>query len=191
MNNEVGELEKQILQTQQLLKKTETNKSIVSKIKTQRNLFGILSIVLLTGIILLYLNKNKNAPKKNNVLLVNKDTLLLYKEAYTNNLNNTATNKIKLKSIKDKKIIYSVQIGAFKDFKLTSEGLMNLTEFQADDFNKFSLGNYETYKEAIHLKNSLIKLGFKGCFLSARSFGNPIGIREALALSNEPQFLEQ
>lgn len=192
---ELNKLEEQILQTQQLLEKTETKNSVVSKLKTQRNIFTILALLFLATTLFFYFNKSKNITNSimddNNVLLIDKDSLLIYKEAYLRNLSDK-TNKIEeTKSLNNEKVIYSVQIGAFKDFQLLSDGLLNLSEYQADGYNKFSLGNYKTYAEATYLKDSLTKLGFKGCFLTARSYGKSIDIREALTLSNEPQFLEQ
>jgi hypothetical protein len=191
---ELNKLEEQILQTQKLLEKTEVKDSVVSKLKTQRNIFAFLTLLFLAGTLFFYLNKNKsmadNIMDDNNVLLIDKDSLMIYKEAYLKNLT-VKPNTEEPKSLKNEKVIYSVQIGAFKDFQLLSDGLLNLSEYQADGYNKFSLGNYKTYAEAKYLKDSLIKLGFRGCFLTARSYGKSIGIREALALSNEPQFLEQ
>jgi hypothetical protein len=192
---ELNKLEEQILQTQKLLEKTETKDSVVSKLKTQRNIFAFLTLLFLAGTLFFYLNKNKsitdNIMDDNNVLLIDKDSLMIFKEAYLKNLMAKPNTEEEAKSLKNEKVIYSVQIGAFKDFQLLSDGLLNLSEYQADGYNKFSLGNYKTYAEAKYLKDSLIKLGFRGCFLTARSYGKSIGIREALALSNEPQFLEQ
>jgi hypothetical protein len=192
---ELNKLEEQILQTQKLLEKTEVKDSVVSKLKTQRNIFAFLTLLFLAGTLFFYLNKNKsitdNIMDDNNVLLIDKDSLMIFKEAYLKNLMAKPNTEEEAKSLKNEKVIYSVQIGAFKDFQLLSDGLLNLSEYQADGYNKFSLGNYKTYAEAKYLKDSLIKLGFRGCFLTARSYGKSIGIREALALSNEPQFLEQ
>jgi len=193
--DELNKLEEQILQTQQLLEKTGTKDSVISNLKTQRNIFAFLSFIFLAGVVFFLFNRNKsvsdNMMENNNVLLVDKDSLTIYKDAYLKNLVIKSNEVDETKSLTNEKIVYSVQIGAFKDFQLTSDGLMNLSEYKADGYNKFSMGNYKTYAEAKTLKDSLIRLGFKGCFLSARSYGSTIDIREALALSNEPEFLEQ
>ena len=185
---ELNKLEEQIKETQQLLEKSETNDLEMSSLKIQRNIFGILMLLFLGAFAFMFIYKSNgdNMMDDNNLSLINNDSLMNYKEGYFNSINNSKAN-----SISNEKVIYSVQIGAFKDFFLTSDSLMNLSEFSADGYNKFSIGNYKTYAEAKALKDNLIKLGFKDCFLSAKSFGNPIDIREALALSNEPEFLEQ
>ncbi|HIE45171.1 MAG TPA: hypothetical protein EYP87_03140 [Flavobacteriaceae bacterium] len=166
----------------------------MSSLKIQRNIFGILMLLFLGAFAFMIIYKNNgvtnNMMDDNNLSLINNDSLIIYKEGYFNSINNSKGNT-EINSISNEKVIYSVQIGAFKDFFLTSDSLMNLSEFNTDGYNKFSIGNYKTYAEAKVLKDSLIKLGFKDCFLSAKSFGNPIDIREALALSNEPEFLEQ
>jgi len=190
--HQLNELEAQLRQTQELLKANESQSNEISSLRIQRNILAVLTLFFLGGFILYYVYQNKNSVLTNeNLSLVDKDSLNIYKEGYFTALQNSAANHQNVKTLNDEKIIYSVQIGAFKEFYLTSEGLMNLSEYQADGYNKMSIGNYKTYAEAKTLKDSLNKLGFKGCFLSARSFGKPIDIREALALSNEPEFLEQ
>ena len=193
---ELNKLEEQIKETQQLLERSETNDLEMSSLKIQRNIFGILMLLFLGAFAFMIIYKNKGVANNimdnnNNLSLVDNDSLRIYKDGYFNNLVNSKTINTEINSISNEKVIYSVQIGAFKDFFLTSDSLMNLSEFNTDGYNKFSIGNYKTYAEAKVLKDNLIKLGFKDCFLSAKSFGNPIDIREALALSNEPEFLEQ
>ena len=192
---ELNKLEEQIKETQELLERSETNDLEMSSLKIQRNIFGILMLLFLGAFAFMIIYKNKGVANNimdnnNNLSLINNDSLIIYKEGYFNSINNSKENT-EINSISNEKVIYSVQIGAFKDFFLTSDSLMNLSEFNTDGYNKFSIGNYKTYAEAKVLKDNLIKLGFKDCFLSAKSFGNPIDIREALALSNEPEFLEQ
>ncbi len=193
--HQLNELEAQLRQTQELLKANESQSNEISSLRIQRNILAVLTLLFLGGFILYYVyqNKNKSSMLTNeNLSLVDKDSLNIYKEGYFTALQNATVKATqKSKSLNDEKVVYSVQIGAFKEFYLTSEGLMNLSEYQADGYNKMSIGNYKTYAEAKTLKDSLNKLGFKGCFLSARSFGKPIDIREALVLSNEPEFLEQ
>ena len=187
---ELNKLEEQIKETQQLLEKSETNDLEMSSLKIQRNIFGILMLLFLGAFAFMFIYKSNgvtnNMMDDKNLSLINNDSLIIYKKGYFNSINNSKAN-----SISNEKVIYSVQIGAFKDFFLTSDSLMNLSEFNTDGYNKFSIGNYKTYAEAKALKDNLIKLGFKDCFLSAKSFGKPIDIREALALSNELEFLEQ
>ena len=61
--DELNKLEEQILHTQQLLEKTETKDSIVSKLRTQRNIFAFLAFLFLAGAIFFYFNKEKSMSK--------------------------------------------------------------------------------------------------------------------------------
>ncbi len=186
--DEINKLENQIRETQLLLESNSNVEKTIKSIKNQRLLLGIVVFLLLLGLIwaLLYKNKPLNISDNENITFIDKDSLAIYKTSfYTLKPSNVKGN------LNDEKIIYSVQIGAFTDFELTSSNILTLTEFQDNGYNKFSLGNYKTYEEALVLKDSLKRLGFKDSFLTAKSFGNSIGIRDALALSEEPQYLEQ
>jgi cell division protein FtsN len=100
----------------------------------------------------------------------------------------------KLKAIESSKvtiselpIVYSVQIGAYNNFRsdLFSQDFSHLNEFSEEGMNKFALGNYKNYKEAVQLRTDLKKIGFKDCFIIAQSYGKPVSIKEALDLSGE------
>lgn len=199
MNNsieEINKLETELRQTEQYLKNNEEGRSLIASLKLQRNILAFIALLFLAALIFGYIfsknNFSDNVMDDKNVSLISNDSLFVYRQAYADAINGVNSNtEIETKSLKDEKVIYTVQIGAFKDFNLASDGLINLSEFNEDGFNKFSLGNYKTYAEAKSLKDSLKKIGFRDCFLTARSYGNAINIREALLLSNEPQFLEQ
>ncbi len=202
---ELNKLEKEIRETQKLLQNTDTNLGKLSALKKQRTIFAILSLLFLLAFLWAMFFKDKgrlknlNKLNNKNVILVNKDSLDFYKAFFVENKDKEITQETpittqvedQLKSIKDQKIIYSVQIGAFRNFQLTSDNLLNLKEFAKNDFNKFSLGNYSKYAEAKVLRDSLKRLGFRDCFITAQSYGKTIDIDEALKLSEEPQFLEK
>ncbi len=201
---ELNKLEKEIRETQKLLQNTDTNLGKLSALKKQRTIFAVLALIFLSAFLWAMFLKDKgrlkNLEKLNNrnVVLVNKDSLDFYKAFFTENKDKeiaqevpiTQVDDTQLKSIKDQKIVYSVQIGAFRNFQLTSDNLLNLKEFAKNDFNKFSLGNYSKYAEAKVLRDSLKRLGFRDCFITAQSYGKSINIHEALKLSEETQFLE-
>lgn len=193
------DLDQQILENEQLLEELDIKDSLLSKYRRYRILFFVLMLFSLLGATLFYFFKYKKMAKftpNKNTVLISKDSLTIYKNGYFKHLEDlypTATDDTssETSSLEDEKVVYSVQIGAFKNFDLTSKGLLHLSEFKDTEYNKLSLGNYTTYSEALVLKDSLMKLGFKDCFLTAKSFGKDTNIREALLLSNEQQFLEQ
>ncbi len=162
------------------------NIEIIEDLKAQRSILLILAIFLLIGFIWAYFLKNKTiiekSLNKNNFSLINNDSLNIYKNTYYSMKDNISLPNT---SFENEKIIYSVQIGAFKEFSLTSKGLLNLSENNNDDFYKYSIGNYLTYEEALTLKQSLSLLGFEDCFISAQSYGKKIAIRDALYLSSQ------
>ena len=84
-------------------------------------------------------------------------------------------------------IVYSVQIGAYNNFKsdLISEDISQLETFEESGFNKFAVGKFITYKEAVLLREDLYRIGFKDCFIIAKSYGIPVEMNEALELSGE------
>ncbi len=203
---ELNKLEQEIRETQKLLQNTDANLGKLSALKKQRTIFAVLALLFLFAFLWAMFIKDKNRLRnldklnKRNVVLVNKDTLDFYKAFFVENKDmeisqetpvTTQVNDNELKSIKDQKIVYSVQIGAFRNFQLTSDNLLNLKEFAKNDFNKFSIGNYSKYAEAKVLRDSLKRLGFRDCFITAQSYGKSIDIREALNLSEEPEFLEK
>ncbi len=188
----IKELEGELIKTQELLVNESGNKNLISQLKLQRNILGGLALLFLALLLFLTIYNVKKSKSNNfdnkNLSLIDNDSLDLYKKAFLDNA--IILNDKDLNSIDNEKIIYTVQIGAFKDFYLASNSLMNLTQFQVDGYNKFSIGHYKTYAEAKKLKTKLTSLGFRDSFLVAKSFGNHIDIIDALTLSNEPEFLD-
>ncbi len=211
---ELNKLEQEIRETQKLLKNSDVNEKKVKGIKTQRNIFIILTFLLLAGFVWAFFFKDKEKLKNiqrlndGDVVLVSKDSLQFYKtfvdslgayrtfyietkkkEKYKKEKTNSESTP--KKSLNDQKVVYSVQLKSVKNFKLASDNLVNLKEFSKGNVSKYSLGNYTKYAEAEDLKNQLKKIGFRDAFIVAESYGKPIGVREALKLSDEPQFLEK
>ncbi len=191
---ELNKLESQIRETQKLLE-NNSDKSKIKKLKKHKAILGILTLLFLGSSIWLYFFKIKNSSMIFNTgekfIKVRKDSIRFYKDFYQNfQINDVKDDIINKLTLDSQEIIYNVQLGAFQNFKLTSNNLMNLKEFSKDGYTKFSIGNFITYNEALTLKYRLKKLGFSDCFIIANSFGKQIEIYDALALSNETEYLQ-
>lgn len=183
----INTLEKQIKETQELLEKINNDTSKIEQLKTHRILFGLLAIVFLASTLWLVLRKTAPIEKEidPDYTLVRIDSLKKYKHYYfSKNLENDT-------NLKNEKIIYLVQIGAFEFFKLNANKINGFKQFNEDGLNKITVGTFTKYINAKQLQDELIDLGFEDCFLSSRSYGKLIDIREALSLSNEPEYLDQ
>jgi hypothetical protein len=157
----------------------------VSLLKRHRILLSVLAILLSVLMIWSFLPKEERVSEeyliRNNLSIVNTDTLhnMQLKSANFDREIAFSSNKMPL--------YYSVQIGAYSNFSsnLISEGLNQMAEFEDAGLNKFAIGKFSSYKEAVVLRNDLKKLGFADCFIIARSYGESIDIAEALQLSGE------
>ena len=207
---ELNKLEQEIRETQELLKNSDVNSNKVKGLVTQRNILIVLSLILLAGFIWAFFLKDKSRLKNlkrlkdGDVVLISKDSLQFYK-TFVDSLGAYRTFYIETKkkekyqktdegkqtSLKEEKVLYSVQLKTVKNYPLASENLINLKEFSNGEISKYSLGNYIKYAEAKALRDHLKKIGFRDAFIVAESYGKPIGIRDALKLSEEPQFLEK
>lgn len=78
------------------------------------------------------------------------------------------------------KIIYAVQIGAFKesDMRLFSSNLVNFKEISNKGYNKYALGNFETLSEAQEFRSALVNLGFSDSFIASYKNDKRLKIEE-------------
>jgi len=166
------------------LQDEEENNSLLKK---HRVGLGVFALVLLILFLWSFLPKSKQYKEeyliKNNLSVINTDSLhKLQRKARQV----VVTDSLKT-SISDLSIIYSIQIGAYTKFKsnLISDKFSQLEGFEDNGFNKFAVGKFTTYKEAILLRDDLKRLGFSDCFIIAKSYGLPVNIKEALQLSGE------
>jgi hypothetical protein len=207
---ELNKLEQEIRETQELLKNSDKNSIKLKGLITQRNILAVMSLILLAGFLWAFFLKDKgrfkNLERLNNgeVVLINKDSLQYYK-TFIDSLGAYRTFYIETKkkekysknttqnssTLNQEKVIYSVQLKSVKNKKLASDNLINLKEFSTGEISKYSLGNFTKYAEAKELRDHLKKVGFRDAFIVAESFGQRIGIRDALNLSEEPEFLER
>ena len=83
-------------------------------------------------------------------------------------------------------LIYMVQIGAFKKYKIPfySNDLSSLKKYEDIPFVKYSLGIYYKYEQAKNLKLVLRRFGFYDVFVVAMYKGKKINIKEALKYEN-------
>jgi hypothetical protein len=209
---ELNKLEQEIRETQELLKNSDVNSEKLKSIKTQRTIFMVLAFLLLAAFLWAFFLKDKGRLKNldrlnnGNAVLISKDSLNYY-QTFVDSLGAYRTfyietkkkekyqketpNNTNAKTLDQEKVIYSVQLKSVKNYKLASDNLINLKEFANGEVSKYSLGNYTKYAEAKALRDKLKKVGFKDGFIIAESYGKKIGIRDALKLSDEPQFLEK
>lgn len=189
---EVDKANETISKLNQLLEEEEKDNSILRKHRVILGIFGVLSLILFLWS---FLPKTDLVDKKylieNNLTLIKNDSLLQLQDelkSVKNNILNALNDK---GGIVEQTIVYSIQIGAFANFKakLFSENLAHMKEFEEGGLNKYAIGNFVTYTEALILKNDLKRLGFTDCFIVAQSYGDPVNIREALELSEETQYL--
>lgn len=166
------------------LKDEEENNSLLKKHRITLGVFGLILLILFLWS---FLPKSKQYKEeyliKNNLSIMDTDSL--------HKLQRKAKQVILLDSVKssntDLSIVYSVQIGAYSNFStnLISDDISQMDAFEDNGFNKFAVGKFTTYKEVILLREDLKRLGFKDCFIIAKSFGVPVNIQEALDLSGE------
>lgn len=186
---EVDKANQTIYKLNALLKEEEENNSILKK---HRIILGVFGLLLLILFLWSFVNKskipNQKYLNKNNLTLINNDSLQLLKDAAINGSEDLFNEEeLGEDGIAGEPIIYSVQIGAFAKFKakLFSDDLAHMKEFKEGGLNKYAIGNFITYAEAKVLKEDLRRLGFKDCFIIAQSYGENVNIKEALELSEE------
>lgn len=190
--DELEKLEKQVSETQKLLELKGNNEKLLEDLTFQRNILAFLSLLLLFGLVWSYFFKNNASDGLNvsyleneNLTLIDIDSLKYFKNNEVN-INKTDT----IVDYSNQKVLYRIQLGNFKDFKLTSEDLIESSDID-DRYNnnKFCVGNFTKYAEAKDLKNNLRNLGYKDCFITIQSYGKSIDINKALVLSEETQFI--
>jgi len=190
---EVDKANSTIYKLNTLLKEEEENNSILRKHRIILGAFGLLLLILFLWS---FVNKSKIPDEKflekNSLTLVSLDSINSLKEAAATNTLNDLLDEDSESGLVGQTIVYSIQIGAFSNFKakLFSDDLAHMKEYEDGGLNKYAIGNFLTYAEASILKNDLRRLGFKDCFIIAQSYGERVNIREALELSEETQYLK-
>lgn len=84
------------------------------------------------------------------------------------------------KTFLEKEKVYSVQVKSFVDNNVTlaSEALTNTLFVKTNPFYSYSLGNFETLKEAQLFREQLVDIGFKDAFVASYKEGKRIQIED-------------
>jgi len=169
------------------LKEEENTNSILKKHRILLGVLNLLLLIFLVGWGFFFQDNNQYKEEyliKNNLSLVHTDSLHKLQRTYKQIENEDLSSAT---SVSEMLVVYSVQIGAYTNFSSTliSEDLAHLETFQDQGYNKFSIGKFTNYKETAALRDDMKKLGFKDCFIIAKSYGEKINITEALKLSDE------
>lgn len=155
--------------------------------KIQRNVFGGIA-GLLTLFILAFTSfsaglSSSRFNTNNNNLLVSIDSL----DAVKSRIDNLKRQNEELSLVKEfylakqfleKETIYSVQIKSFVDNNVTlaSEALTNTLFVKTNPYYSYSLGNFETLKEAQDFRKQLVSLGFNDAFVASYKDGKRLKI---------------
>jgi len=85
------------------------------------------------------------------------------------------------KNFLEKETIYSVQIKSFVDNNLTlsSQSLNNTLFVKTNPFYSYSIGNFETLKEAQKFRKQLVDMGFDDAFVASYKEGKRLKIEPA------------
>jgi hypothetical protein len=161
------------------LKKSKVQRNILAGI-TGLFLIGTLAITSFTAGL-----TTKNGYQKPSNLLVSIDSLDVIK-ARIDNLKeqNEELSLVKefylAKNFLEKEKVYSVQVKSFVDNNITlaSEALTNTMFVKTNPFYAYSLGNFETLKEAQMFRKQLVDIGFKDAFVASYKEGKRIQIED-------------
>ena len=158
-----------------------------TQLRKHRIYLGVFALVAFVLFLWAFLPKSKQYKSeyliKNNLSLIDTDSLHKLERKAKQVIANDSLKK----STADLSIVYSVQIGAYVNFssKLISDDISQLEAFEDNGFNKFAVGKFSTYREAVMLRDDLKRIGFTDCFIIAKSYGVPVIMKEALELSGE------
>lgn len=182
------DIDKAQIINERLLDQIKYKNKELKKSKIQRNVFGGIA-GLLTLFILAFtsfsagLSSGRFSPNNNNNLLVSIDSL----DAVKSRIDNLKRQNEELSLVKEfylakqfleKETIYSVQVKSFVDNNVTlaSEALTNTLFVKTNPYYSYSLGNFETLKEAQDFRKQLVSLGFEDAFVASYKDGKRLKI---------------
>jgi hypothetical protein len=165
------------------------NKELKSS-KIQRNVLAGITGLFLIGTLAITsftagLSSSSSGIDTQSNLLVSIDSL----DAIKTRINNLKEQNQELSLVKEfylaknfleKEKVYSVQIKSFVDNNITlaSEALTNTLFVKTNPFYSYSLGNFETLKEAQLFRTQLVDIGFKDAFVASYKEGKRIQIED-------------
>ena len=186
------DIDKAQIINERLLDQIKYKNKELRRSKIQRNVFGGVA-GLLTLFILAFtsfsagLNSSRfNTGSNTNNLLVSIDSL----DAVKSRIDNLKRQNEELSLVKEfylakqfleRETIYSVQIKSFVDNNVTlaSEALTNTLFVKTNPYYSYSLGNFETLKEAQDFRAQLVNLGFNDAFVASYKDGKRLKIEPA------------
>lgn len=165
------------------------NKELKSS-KIQRNVLGTTTALFVFGLCGLFLFNagrlsNPNSTDQQIAGTVYIDSLDAIRTRITNlKEENQELSLVKefylAKNFLEKEKVYSVQVKSFVDNNITlaSEALTNTLFVKTNPFYSYSLGNFETLKEAQLFRKQLVDIGFKDAFVASYKEGKRIQIED-------------
>jgi len=183
------DIDKAQIINERLLDQIKFKNKEIRKNKLQRNAFAGVTGLFLIGTLIIFsftagrsVSNNYESPSN---LLVSIDSL----DAIKSRIDNLKQQNEELSLVKEfylakeflqKEKIYSVQIKSFVDNNMTlaSEALTNTMFVKTNPFYSYSLGNFETLKEAQSFREQLVDLGFQDAFVASYKDGKRIQIED-------------
>ncbi|MFK5973412.1 MAG: SPOR domain-containing protein [Flavobacteriaceae bacterium] len=157
--------------------------------KFQRNVLAVVTGLFLIGTLAITSFTagltSSNAYDGPSNLLVSIDSLEMHKARIDNlRKQNEELSLVKefylAKNFLEKEKVYSVQIKSFveNNIILASEALTNTLFVKTNPFYSYSLGNFETLKEAQMFRKQLVNLGFQDAFVASYKEGKRVQIED-------------
>ena len=183
------DIDKAQIINERLLDQIKFKNKEIKRSKIQRNfLAGITGLFLVGALAITSFTaglSSSNAYDNSNNLLVSIDSLESHKARIDNlRKQNEELSLVKefylAKNFIEKEKIYSVQIKSFVENNITlaSESLTNTLFVKTNPFYSYSLGNFETLKEAQLFRKQLVNLGFQDSFVASYKEGKRVQIED-------------
>lgn len=181
------DIDKAQIINERLLDQIKFKNKELRKNKLQRNALAGVTGLFFIGTLIIFsftvgrsVSNNYESPSN---LLVSIDSL----DAIKSRIDNLKQQNEELSLVKEfylakeflqKEKIYSVQIKSFVDNNMTlaSEALSNTMFVKTNPFYTYSLGNFETLKEAQKFREQLVDLGFQDAFVASYKDGKRVQI---------------
>lgn len=182
------DIDKAQIINERLLDQIKFKNKELKRSKVQRNILAGVTTLFLIGTLAITsftagLSRSNTYDNQN--LLVSIDSL----DAVKSRIDNLQQKNEELSLVKEfylakmfleKEKIYSVQVKSFVDNNLTlsSESLTNTMFVKTNPFYSYSLGNFETLKEARSFRYQLVKMGFEDAFVASYQDGKRLKIED-------------
>ena len=182
------DIDKAQIINERLLDQIKYKNKELKRSKIQRNIFaGVTTLFLIASLAITSFTAGLGISSSNDdSFLVSLDSLDGFKSRIDNlKKQNEELSLVKefylAKKFLDKEKIYSVQIKSFVDnnVTLTSQSLSNTLFVKTNPFYSYSLGNFETLKEAQKFRKQLVDIGFQDAFVASYKEGKRLKIEPA------------